>query len=213
MYQQPWSKRNPSDFDKDSFLPEALFTASIGHLGSAGFLAMYTLWTNPAWEYYFIPVCICFFLPFLAVKSYDFAQQVEAPEFKIKWYYTTGDFDEEKIGDEGITVFFQFSKNFLLQKRIFKKKNGAFVKLPETTALKTSFQVAIKEYDIDAEEHLKDLGHEAKKNELWWLFRLKMIPWNPNTWRINPYLNPDSSLEDNGLKEGHVIKAIRVKIS
>ena len=191
-----WSKRNGYDAAEDSVLPEAIYSFAILLLMGAGLLGAYGYFSGfPKMGNYWA-ISIPFIIPFLFMKSYDFLNQIPQKDYSLKWGFTNDPINEINWRWENeVWIHFEVKEQFYNSSKTNRLASFR-IKAPRKVPLREVFRLATREYNKNAAEVIvQDLGFEKENNgKIWWLFYIKII-WNqPNTWfRKIRYLDPYSS--------------------
>ena len=212
-----WSKRDTYQQERDSFLPEFVYTAAAMFFVVAGLIIVYGLLlrdfsqTGNYWA-----ISILFIVPFLFIKAYDLLNQIPRRDFSKKW-----SFSSERIGEDNWDWVNETWINFEVKETrdAERRKTGRTARfrilVPRKVPLREMYRLAVREYNKQSPEIVvQDLGFE-KNNEgrFWWLFSIKCI-WNrPDTWfRKVRYLDPYTSSSSNEIRPTDIILARRMSL-
>lgn len=214
MYQKLfWSKRNGYDADMDSLLPEAIYSFAILFLMGAGLLAAYGYFSGFSKMGNYWSISILFSIPFLFLKSYDFLNQIPQKDYSLKWVFTDDPINENNWRWENETwTHFEVKEKFRGTSKVNRLASFR-IKGPRKVPLREIFRLATREYNKNAVDVVvQDLGLEKEnKGKIWWLFSIKFIWSQPNTWyRKIRYLDPYSSSVINEILPNDIIVARRM---
>ena len=208
-----WSKRNGYDATIDSLLPEAIYSLAVLFLMGAGLLAVYGYFSGFPKIGNYWSISFLFFIPFLFLKSYDFLNQIPQKDYSQKWVFTDAPINEDNWRWENET-WTHFEVKELLKGTTKTNRLASFrIKGPRKVPLREIFRLATREYNKKATEVIvQDLGIEKEnKGKIWWLFSIKFIWTQPNTWyRKIRYLDPYSSSVINKILPNDIVVARRM---
>jgi hypothetical protein len=206
-----WARRDRLYPDKDSLLPELLFSLVLMGLGGVVFLFHFWFWV-PEYSGFFAYALPLFLLPFLFIKTMDAALQVPQPDYEQKWRFPAGFLDDRSLKWENPQkIFFHTAIDVKDDRRPLSRSCKMWVEPSRDESLANAFRLGVREYNIDAgATAIRDLGFEPGTPSLWWMFYLKPILWRPHTWMGQKVLDATASLGRNRLREGDIVVARRV---
>ncbi len=178
-----------------SFWLEFLYTVVTVCLGLISFIYVVGIF-KPEYKYIFTASAICFVVPFMLVKLYEFSISIPVPVYK-KWFYpidkkVKDPKDEELINP--LVISFEFNKG----KNLDEISNFR-LKAPEKMEFGKLFYFFINDYN---ERHP---GGEIKflddqNNPFGWIFHTK-----PNWFGIQRHIDFTRTVDSNNIKENDVI--------
>jgi hypothetical protein len=206
-----WARRDQVHKDRDSFLPEFLFTLLIMSSGGIGFLLHFWYWV-PEYSGFFSYTLPLFLVPFIFVKTIDAALQVPQPDYELKWRFPAGILDDRSLKWENAQkIFFHTAINIKEDRKPVTRRCKMWVEPSRDESLANAFRLGVREYNIDAgATSIRELGFEPGTPSLWWMFYLKPVLWRPRTWMGQKVLDASVSLARNKLKEGDIVVARRI---
>ncbi len=223
LFRMKWVKRDPYVFLKDSMWPELASTVTIALACSMAFVLSPRLFSLPfvsiripriPVDYTMWDAPVVFLLPFLAYKLADFASQIPYRFVEKIWYYPQELLSAEKIPwRDLIRVNFVVANTLRDEYRIIGRRSHPWIEIPNEIQLEKAFRFMVQERrKKQGLTIVQDLGSEyGGEPQFWWLFRVKIVPWKPSTWRRKPrYLNPELSIQENRVRGGDIIIATRV---
>ncbi|PHN05103.1 TssN family type VI secretion system protein [Flavilitoribacter nigricans] len=210
-----WKRRDVFNKEEDSFFPEFFYTLFITSIAGLGFfLAFYLVSQEFELAQTFTSALIVFPLPFIILKSFDTAQQIEKNQFEYEWEYSPTPINHELIDwNPNARIHFAVMQNFSDQNKFFKKRDEKpWSNFPvDDTSLGTVFQVFVQLY---SQNHpnlaIQDLMANEDGERVWWLFTRKFRLSDSRTWGGGKYLNPEITLPGNDLSPGDVVYATRM---
>lgn len=185
-----------SIFEKNTdFWSEFFYTLVIGFAGLIGFVFTVQFYKLD-YVYTFLGAIICFILPYLTVKLYEFSISIPVPIFK-KWKYPAGEnIKDPKEGElkNPVVISFEFNKD------IDSSEISNFrLKAPEQMEFGKLFYFFINDYNErhpeGAIEHLDESNTPYE-----WVFYSK-----PNFLGNRKYYNFTKTVDGNDIKENEVI--------
>jgi hypothetical protein len=208
MYSLYWARRVSGDPSRDSFFSEFVFTLFMTALGIIGFTIHLWIWASE-FALAFSTALIFFPLPFLFLKAYDFAIQIQAPDYEKKAVWE--DFSPSLGKDTEINVRFNVHAQLVDEKKFFSKMTGVYVEAAYEDILGNVFRYGIEEINREEPDiQIIDLNRNESK-PFWWLFYIKFILWRPSTWnRKIRYLDAGRTVKENRLISGDIIVAKRI---
>lgn len=209
-----WSRRDSQLSDKDSFLPEFLYTLFTMLLMTAGFmLPLGYFYQNFEKATPFWSVSLLFIIPFFLAKTFDFLNQIPSKDYSQKW-----SFSKDRISEDDWDWANEMWINFEVRETLAAQRTGRGryarfrILVPRQTPIREVYRLAVREYNRKSPEVVvQDLGFErGNDGRFWWLFSVKFI-WNhPNTWfRGIRHLDPYDSVVANDLRAEDIITARR----
>lgn len=219
LFKLPIAKRSGHSFKEDSYVPEVLFTLFLGLLCSIGFMLSPRVFkvirvNVDAADYQFWEAPIVFFFPFLVAKVIDLAGQVPFRFVEKMWYYPI-----EAVNTENwpwrdlVRLEFNLATSLKQEYRFFGNRADPWIEIPRESNLGSVFRLTMQERIKKTKlTTIQDMGIEyAGDPEFWWLFKVKIVWWRPETWfRPIRYLDPDISIAQNDIKNNDVILAYRI---
>lgn len=218
LYFQSWVKRDKFQYSKDSIFIEWIFTVLMGVLGALAFsftpkllkiMGPETRVSLDLWDAPFV-----FMLPFLVFKLADLASQIPYRIVEKTWVFPIEPVNTETWAWRNLMqVNFQVTKSLLDEYRIFTWAAHPWIEVPKEAMLGDVFRLVIQERRRRPDfATIQDMGDEYGGNpKFWWLFSIKRVWWNPNSWFRQPrYLNPDASINGNKLRKSDIIMARRI---
>lgn len=190
--------------EPDSFLREFLFTIYIAVLGSFGFLIVFALTNRQGYMLVFTASSIFFLIPFMVLKCFDMMVAIPG-EVYPKWYYPVGmgeiEIPDELLDDSSIVIVeFRMRKNSDDHAEIIHSRS----KLPLKMELGKFFPVFLDQYnDRNPGNQIQFI--DEKKEPHAWNFYIE-----PKWWQFRKYINPETTIRENGIKENFIIIAERV---
>lgn len=208
MYSLYWARRASGDPSRDSFFPEFVFTLFMAALGVIVFTIHFWVWASE-FALAFSTVLIFFPLPFLFLKAYDFAIQIQAPDYEKKAVWE--DFSPILGANTEINVRFKVHTRLINEKNFFARRTGVSVEAAYNDILGNVFRYGIEEVNRE-EPDIQIINLERDESKpFWWLFYIKFVLWRPNTWnRKIRYLDVGATVKENKLKSGDIIVAKRI---
>lgn len=190
-----WPKR-------DSFWPELVFTVFVGCIGFIGFTWVFGYLNGNAYLYLFATSAILFPVPFLFIKTFDYAMQIPALDYP-KWHYSQDAVPEiESLPDDKvIIVALEFYRNVGDNAPVKSR-----AKAPLRMEFGSYFALFINEYNeanIGKNISYLDQSHQS----FGWTFYRK-----PRWWQLKRHIDFKNTLDENKLKENDVIVAQRHQI-
>lgn len=216
-----WSYRDTSRADRDSFWTEGLFTFTTATLSVVALITTFTLISDKSIadqnrpDLVFGGLIIVFIVPFLILKGYDFLNQIPTRNFDVKWTYPTHTPLEPNrwIWEHRTWVNFEVAESLENEGKWRIKPARFSVETPREQSLEDVYRLALREHhERGPAIPVQDLGYErSRQGDFWWLFKIKFIFWRPNTWfRKNRFLDPYTSVVQNDIRQGDVVKAQRM---
>ncbi len=181
--------------NRTKFWSEFLYTIVITLLGLITFLLVINIY-KPEYQYIFATSAICFIIPLLVVKLYEFAVSVPVPIYK-KWFYPL----DKKIKDpkdeeltNPLVISFEFNKGKKLE-----ELSNFRLKAPEKMEFGKLFYFFINDYnDRHPEGEIQFLDN--KNEPFGWIFYTK-----PNWFGSQSHIDFSRTVEGNSIKENDVI--------
>ncbi|WP_062061859.1 TssN family type VI secretion system protein [Aquimarina longa] len=177
-----------------SFWSEFLYTVVIICLGLLSFMYVVGMY-KPEYIYVFTAATICFLIPLLVVKLYEFAIAVPVPVYK-KWFYPVEKLKDPKDDElaNPLVISFEFNKG-----KDVEEISNFRLKAPEKMEFGKLFYFFINDYN---ERHP---GGEIKflddsNNAFGWIFHTK-----PNWFGVQQHIDFSRTIESNNIKEDDVI--------
>ncbi len=220
MYSQTWAERDKFSFKEDSFWPEFLFISLGSVLGAIFFclgpqvtgLVDYKVDVSAGvWE---IP--LIFLFPFLVFKLLDFSTHIPYHFVENRWVYPLEPVNVESWQWRDLMqVNFKLRVSLVEEYKLFGNSAKPWIEVPKNASLGHVFRLAMQERRRRVElTTIQDLGDEYKGSPMfWWLFSIKVIWWNPNTWFREPrFLDPNRSISSNKIKKNDIILVRRIPV-
>ncbi|AXT55669.1 hypothetical protein D1815_07855 [Aquimarina sp. AD1] len=186
---------NLSEEGPTKFWPEFLYTIVTVFVGLITFLFVVGIY-KPDYKYIFTASSICFLIPIMIVKLYEFAVSVPVPIYK-KWFYPIDKKMKDPKDDELINplvISFEFNKG----ENIDELSNFR-LKAPEKMEFGKLFYFFINDYnDRHPEGEIEFL--DDKNNPYGWIFYTK-----PNWIGMQTHVDFTRTIEGNNIKENDVI--------
>jgi hypothetical protein len=209
-----WSKRDTYQSERDSILPEFVYTTACMFIVAAGLMLAYGYFAGFSKTDNYWAISLLFIHPFLFIKAYDVLNQIPQRDFSKKWTFTS-----ERIGEDNWDWVNETWINFEVKetRESEQRKKGRIARfrilVPRKVPLREMYRLAVREYNKQSPEVVvQDLGFE-KNNEgrFWWLFAIKCV-WNrPKTWfRKVRYLDPSASSVLNDIQPTDIVVAKRM---
>ena len=177
------------------FWPEFFYTVVIGFLGLIGFIFTVQFYKLD-YMFTFLGSAICFLIPYLVVKLYEFAVTIPVPVYN-KWMYPLGknikDPKESELKNP-VVISFEFNKE------IDSSEISNFrLKAPEQMEFGKLFYFFINDYN---ERHPENqIAHLDKDNKPYeWVFYSK-----PNFLGNRKYYDFNKTVDANSIKENEEI--------
>lgn len=218
MYSQSWVKRDKYDYEKDSFLPEFLFTLLQALIASACFTISPQLFgvverpvdvSLPLWD-----APLAFMAPFLVLKIGDYASQIPFRAVENPWVYPIEPVNPENWPMRNLMqVNFQVRRSLVEEYHLFRRAAFPWIEAPKEIPLGDIFRLVMQERRRRPDLlTIQDMGDEYGGDpKFWWLFSIKKKWWDPGTWYRSPrYLNPDQSVTANKVQKNDIIIARRI---
>lgn len=185
---------------RTSFWTEFLFTVIVGGVGLIAFMFINNLY-KPLYTYIFTAAIICFLLPFLVVKLYEFSIAVPVPVYK-KWFYPVDRVMSPPKGDELDNlhvIYFEFYKN-----NNSNEFSRFSLKAPAKMTFGRLFYIFINDYNDNHPEGLINYLNQHN-NPVGWVFHTK-----PSWFGWRRHIDFDKTIEMNKIKEKDVIVCHRI---
>lgn len=212
-----WSVRNTTLHNEDAFLKEFIFSVFVACITVLFFILPIVVLSDKTLFLYnktFIALPLCFIVPFLSLKSYDFFAQIPKKEYNIQWLYPqNAPLDPNRwIWENKVWVDFEIV-NSLVEEGKWRAPKAKFgIEVPREQSIENIFRLGLREYHRRSPSvHVQDLGNEPSQSiDFWWLFYIKWV-WNrPASWfRSRRYIDPSDSTTQNELKHGDILVAKR----
>jgi Type VI secretion system, TssN len=209
-----WTKRDTYKAERDSILPEFIYTLTSMFLVVAGLIVSFGFFSGFVKTGNYWAIGILFILPFLFIKTYDFLNQIPKRDFSKKWTFSS-----ERIGEDNWEWANETWVNFEVKEtreaeRLKSGRTARFrILVPRKVPLREMYRLAVREYNKQGPDVVvQDLGFERNnEGRFWWLFSIKWV-WNrPNTWfRKMRYLDPFASSVGNEILTTDTIVARRM---
>ena len=185
---------NISEKETD-FWPEFFFTLAMGCLGLIGFLFTIQFYKLD-YMYIFLGAGICFLIPFMLVKLYEFSVAVPVPVFK-RWIYPTDNSIKDPKESElknPVVISFEFNKE-----PDSSEISNFRLKAPEQMEFGKLFYFFINDYN---ERHPEsNIAYITNDNKPYgWIFYSK-----PNFLGKRNYYDFTKTIDANNIKENDVI--------
>ncbi len=187
---------------RGSFWPELVFTLVVTFVGLTGFIWVFGWLNGKDYLNLFSTAALLFPLPYLVLKSFDYALGVPFPEYK-KWFYSSTDIPQlEEFPDERVIVIaLEFCRN--PGDKVPVKSRA---KAPLRMEFGSYYALFLNEYN-EAHigtpiQYLDDI-----KQDFGWTF-YKKNKW----WQLKKYIDPSDTFEQNKLRENDIIVAERHQI-
>jgi len=178
-----------------SFLNEFLYTFVIALLGATVFMYIAGLY-KPNYVFYFLTAFSAFFIPFMAVKLYEYAISIPVPIYKTWKYPSTKNIKDPS--DEELTnplvISFEFNKE-----EDSSEISNFRLKAPEKMEFGKLFYFFINDYnERNPESKISYLNKENEPYE--WIFYKKGSLLTPEK-----YINYTHTIDSNAIRENDVI--------
>ena len=187
--------------DKTNFFNEFLFTIIILFLGFISYMNVVNNF-RPAFSFLFLGTGICFIVPFLFNKLYEFALEIPIPVYK-KWKYplegNIKDPTKNELTNPSV-ISFEFQKKFN-DNEITNFK----IKAPENMEFGKLFFFFINDYNERHPESHIDYLTSTTQQPHEWIFYFK-----PNWFGNLKHINFSKTVLNNEIKENDVIVCQRI---
>jgi len=184
-----------------NFFPEFLFTLVTALVGLIAFSAVVEMY-KPEFKWIFLAAAICFVIPLLIVKLYEFAIAIPVPIFK-QWLYPV----DQKIADptkeemeNPLVVSFEFAQKVDNENEVSTFRTKA----PEKMEFGKLFYYFINEYNDKHLESTIDYLDE-NNNPYQWIFYTK-----PKWYQSRKHIDFVRTVQGNRIQEDDVIVCERV---
>ncbi|HKK40406.1 MAG TPA: TssN family type VI secretion system protein [Cryomorphaceae bacterium] len=219
LLRREWAIRDFYLYERDSALPEMLYTFSLAFLTAGLFimggtysLVNQSIYTDPSSSYWDLP--LFFILPFFWQKLFDMAGHIPPKTLMQQWAFPL-----EKVSAQNwpwrdlMTVNFQMKRSLLDEHDIFADEAKPWIEAPKEISLGGIFQLCLQERRGNKNLiTIQDLGDEYDgAPQFFWMFLRKPIWYKPKTWkRTNRLLNPELSIKANKIEPEDIIVARRI---
>lgn len=209
-----WSKRDGFAKNRDSFLPEFVYSLLLMSLVTVGILAVFYFKSSPSLAGLFWAVSMPFLLPFVFIKAFDALNQIPSKDFSEKWTFTKEPLREDNwrwLNE--VWVEFEVYESLVAERRRAGRKARFRIRAPREVPLREVFRLAVREYNQKGPEVvMQDLGFESVNNgQFWWLFSVKFLWGKPNTWfRSIRYLDPYQATVAGELEPNDIVMVSRM---
>ena len=215
LYRQMWSVRDTDYWERDSLANETAFTIFVSQFQILGFMSVYFLLKKEtgAEVANFWALFIPFLIPFSTLKILDLLNQVPIKDYSQKWTYQLSELDETRWQwDNTIVVGFQVVDAFQNENNWFPKRAHFMIRAPRNQLLTQVYRLGLRVYhEKNPTIPVQDIGYEVSPPPFWWLFYIKFHLFKPQTWFPKErYLDPNFSLENNGLQNNTLVTARRM---
>ena len=190
-------RRYLPDFYKSPFhfWTEFLYTLVVTMMGLITYMMVVGIY-KPKYQYIFTGSAICFIIPFLIVKLYEFAVSVPIPVYK-KWYYPVHknlkDPKEEEL-ENPLVISFKISKE-----KQSHELNNFKLKAPEKMEFGKLFYFFINDYnDRHPNNEIEFLDNQGLP--VGWIFYTK-----PKWYGVQKHIDVDRTIESNRIEENEII--------
>ncbi|MGB1308473.1 MAG: TssN family type VI secretion system protein [Oceanihabitans sp.] len=187
--------------DKTNFLNEFLFSIVVLCIGFIAYLNVVNKF-RPDFSYIFLGAGICFLLPFLVSKLYQFATNIPVPIYK-KWRYPIetdiADPTKNELTNPAV-ISLEFQKN-VTDKEITNFK----IKAPENMEFGKLFYFFINDYNERHPESTIEYINETTKLPNEWVFYFK-----PNWLGNLKHVDFNKTTANNLIKENDTIVCKRI---
>ncbi len=187
---------------RDSFWPELVFTMFIGLIGLIGFIWVFGFFNGTDYLKLFSFSVILFSIPFLFLKTFDYALEIPALDYP-KWHYSQDAVPEIETlpDDKVIVVALEFFRNVGDPTTVKSR-----AKAPLRMEFGSYFALFINEYnEANIGNRINYLDHSHQSYG--WTFYKK-----PKWWQFKRYIDPKNTLNENKLAENDIIIAERHQI-
>lgn len=187
--------------DKTNFFNEFLFTVVIVLVGFFAYINVIDRF-RPDYSFTFLGAGICFMIPFLVNKLYQFAFNIPVPLYKT-WSYpldgTIKDPTKEELVNPAV-ISFEFQKAF-----DDKTITNFRIKAPENMEFGKLFYFFINDYnERHPESTVQFLDPNTQEPQLWNFY------FKPNWYGSSTHIDYTRTVIGNNIKENDVIVCTRV---
>lgn len=219
LLKRNWVVRDKYHFDRDSFLPEMLFTLSLAFLFSGLFilgatysLANRSIYVDPSLNFWDLP--LFFFMPFFWLKMFDMAGHYPPKMLNGQWIFPLEKISAEHWPWRGLmAVNFEMKRSLLDEHDVFADEAKPWIEAPKEISLGSVFQLCLQERRNNKDlVTIQDLGDEYDgAPRFCWMFLRKWIWYKPSTWkRKMRILDPELSIKANKLDRDDIVVARRI---
>jgi hypothetical protein len=196
--------RTDSWSEPESFIHEFIFTLYLTLVGAFGFLVVFMVCNKQGYSIVFASAVVFFLIPFLIMKCFDFLLMIP-DEVYPKWYYPVGqgeiEIPDELLEDSSIVIVeFRMQKSNDADSELIHSRS----KLPLKIELGKFFPVFLDAYN-DKNPGNQIQFVDANKEPYAWNFYIE-----PKWWQFRTYINPETTIRENNIKENFIIVAERV---